>query len=97
MSLAPEIIKQLEDQKAAGLPDFGEAPVTVIRKLSQGRVAFAGTPEPIHSVINRYIPGPTSDLPIRIYRPNADQSAPADPPDARPGPPSPAPHPPAAH
>ena len=77
MSLAPEIIKQLEDQKAAGLPDFGEAPVAVIRELSQGRVAFAGTPEPIHSVINRYIPGPTSDLPIRIYRPNADQSAPA--------------------
>ena len=77
MSLAPEIIKQLADQKAAGLPDFGEAPVSVIRELSQGRVAFAGKPEPIFSVTNRYIPGPTSDLPIRIYRPNADQNAPA--------------------
>ena len=66
MSLAPEIIKQLADQKAAGLPDFGDAPVAVIRELSQGRVAFAGKPEPIHSVSNRYIPGPTADLPIRF-------------------------------
>ena len=77
MSLAPEIIKQLADQKAAGLPDFWEVPVSVSRELSQSWVAFAGNPEPIYSVTNRFIPGPTSDLPIRIYRPNADQSAPA--------------------
>ena len=77
MSLAPEIIKQLADQKAAGLPQVWEAPLPVIRELTQSRVAFAGEPEPIHSVVNRFIPGPTSDLPIRIYRPNSDQSAPA--------------------
>ena len=77
MSLAPEIIKQLADQKAAGLPQVWEAPIPIIRDLTQGRVAFAGTPEPIHAVINRFIPGPTADLPIRIYRPNNDQSAPA--------------------
>jgi len=77
MSLAPEIIKQLADQKAAGLPQVWEAPLSVIRKLTQSRVAFTGKPEPIHSVINRFIPGPTADLPIRIYRPNDDQNAPA--------------------
>jgi acetyl esterase len=77
MTLAPEIIAQLADQKAAGLPQVWEAPVSVIRELTQGRVAFAGVPEPILSVTNRFIPGPTSDLPIRIYRPNQDQKAPA--------------------
>ena len=77
MTLAPEIVKQLADQKAAGLPQVWEAPVAVIRNLTQGRVAFAGTPEPIHSVVNRFIPGPTADLPIRIYRSNEDQNAPA--------------------
>jgi acetyl esterase len=75
MSLAPEIIKQLADQKAAGLPQVWEAPLSVIRELTQSRVAFNGKPEPINSVINRFIPGPTADLPIRIYRPNEDQNA----------------------
>lgn len=77
MPLAPEIIKQLADQNAAGLPQVWEAPVSVIRDLTQGRVAFAGKPEPILSVVNRFIPGPTADLPVRIYRPNQDQNAPA--------------------
>jgi acetyl esterase len=77
VTLAPEIIQQLADQKAAGLPQVWEAPLPVIRELTQSRVAFAGDPEPILSVVNRFIPGPTSDLPIRIYRPNADQNAPA--------------------
>ena len=77
MTLAPEIVQQLAEQKASGLPQVWEAPVAIIRELTQSRVAFAGTPEPIHSVINRFIPGPTADLPIRIYRPNTDQSSPA--------------------
>lgn len=77
MPLAPEIIQQLAEQKAAGLPQVWEAPVAVIRELTQGRVAFAGVPEPILLVENRFIPGPTADLPIRIYRPSPDQSAPA--------------------
>lgn len=77
MSLAPEIAKQLADQKAAGLPEFWEVPVSVSRELSQSWIAFAGKPEPIYSVTNRFIPGPTADLPIRIYRPKSDQNAPA--------------------
>lgn len=77
MTLAPEIAKLLADQKAAGLPQAWEAPLSEIRELTQSRVAFAGKPEPIQSIANRFIPGPTADLPIRIYRPNSDQNAPA--------------------
>lgn len=77
MTLAPEIIKQLSDQKAAGLPQVWQAPVSVIREQTQGRVAFAGAPEKIFSVENRFIPGPTADLPVRIYRPTDDKKLPA--------------------
>jgi acetyl esterase len=77
MSLAPEIVKQLADQKAAGLPQVWEAPVAILREQTQARVTFAGVPEPIYQVINRFIPGPTSDLPIRIYRPSNKNDLPA--------------------
>jgi acetyl esterase len=46
-----------------------EAPVEVLRRNTQGRVALAGKIEPLAAIENRFIPGPTSDLPIRIYRP----------------------------
>jgi acetyl esterase len=75
MTLAPEIVKQLSEQKAAGLPQVWQAPVSVIREQTQERVAFAGPAEPILSVANRFIPGPTSDLPIRIYRPTAAKNS----------------------
>ena len=77
MSLAPEIKAFLEAGAAAGLPQVWEAPVDVIRKNTQSRPALAGPVEPVHEVINRFIPGPTSDLPIRIYRPTTNKSAPA--------------------
>ena len=69
MTLAPEIKKFLEASAAAGLPQVWEAPVSVLRKNTQGRVAIAGPIEPLSSIENLFIPGPTSDLPIRIYRP----------------------------
>lgn len=77
MSLAPEIKAFLEASAAAGLPQVWEAPVDIIRKNTQSRPALAGPVEPVREVINRFIPGPTADLPIRIYRPTANPSAPA--------------------
>ncbi|MSO28206.1 MAG: alpha/beta hydrolase [Candidatus Planktophila sp.] len=77
MTLAPEIVKQLSDQKAAGLAQVWQAPVSVIREQTQAKVAFAGPAEPILSVENRFIPGLTADLPVRIYRPTEDKNSPA--------------------
>ena len=70
MPLAPEIKTFLETAAAAGLPQVWEAPIDVIRRNTQSRPALAGTPEPLFEVTNRFIPGPTADLPIRIYRPS---------------------------
>jgi acetyl esterase len=77
MTLAPEIKAFLEAGAKAGLPQVWEAPIDVIRKNTQGRVALAGPVEDIHEVVNRFIPGPTADLPIRIYRPTTNPAAPA--------------------
>jgi acetyl esterase len=77
MSLAPEIKAFLEASAAAALPQVWEAPVDVIRRNTQSRPALAGPVEPILEVVNRFIPGPTADLPIRIYRPTISSSAPA--------------------
>ncbi|CAN2191058.1 Aes Esterase/lipase [Candidatus Nanopelagicaceae bacterium] len=77
MSLAPEIKAFLEAGAAAGLPQVWEVPVDVIRKNTQSRPALAGPVEPVHEIVNRYIPGPTADLPIRIYRPTSASNAPA--------------------
>ena len=70
MPLAPEIKAFLEAAAAAGLPQVWEAPIEVIRRNTQSRPALAGKPEPLFDVSNRFIPGPTADLPIRIYRPS---------------------------
>ena len=72
MPLAPEIKAFLDASAAAGLPQVWEAPVEVLRRNTQNRIVFAGPAEPLFEISNRFIPGPTADLPIRIYRPNAD-------------------------
>ena len=77
MSLAPEMKAFLDANAALGLPQVWEAPIDVIRKNTQTRPALAGPVEPVHEIINRFIPGPTADLPIRIYRPTQSQNSPA--------------------
>ena len=77
MPLAPEIKEFLEKQAASGAPAVWEAPLSEIRANTQGRMVTSGPVEPIFEVINRFIPGPTADLPIRIYRPTENPAAPA--------------------
>jgi acetyl esterase len=77
MPLAPEIKAFLEKQAAAGAPAVWEAPLSEIRANTQGRMLTSGPVQPIREILNRFIPGPTSDLPIRIYRPTDNPAAPA--------------------
>ena len=69
MGLKQELIAYLEARAASGLPEVWQAPVETIRKNLENRAVQSGEPENIYEVIHRYIPGPTSDLPLRIYRP----------------------------
>ena len=77
MSLAPEIKEFLEAGARSGAPAVWQAPLSEIRANTQGRIATSGPVEDIYQISNRFIPGPTADLPIRIYRPNDSDNAPA--------------------
>ena len=77
MTLAPEFKTFLEDSAKAGLPQVWEAPLDVFRRNTQTRPALGGPAEPIYEIVNRFIPGPTADLAIRIYRPTNNPTAPA--------------------
>ena len=77
MSLAPEIQAYLKRLEALNLPQVWQAPVDVIRRNTQSRVATSGPVEAIYEISNRFIPGPTADLPIRIYRTSSASNAPA--------------------
>jgi len=77
MSLKPEMQAYVDSMVASGLPAQWEAPVAVLRANTEGRPALSGTPENIYNVEHRFIPGPTSDLPVRIYRPHNKSTLPA--------------------
>ena len=70
MPLAPEIKAFLEASAVEGLPEVWDAPIEVLRRNTQSRPAIAGPAQTLFEVSNRFIPGPTADLPIRIYRPS---------------------------
>jgi acetyl esterase len=77
MSLAPEIEAFLNRLDALNLPQVWQAPVDEIRRNTQGRTITSGPVENILEISNRFIPGPTSDLPVRIYRPTVATNEPA--------------------
>ncbi|CAB4803648.1 unannotated protein [freshwater metagenome] len=77
MTLKPEITKYLSDRALLKLPQLWEAPVSVHRANSHLSVALQQPLTDIYSVKHKSIPGPTSNLPIRIYRPNDATDLPA--------------------
>lgn len=71
MPLDPQV-KAILDQ-TANLPRFEELSVDEARKQTIERTAAGNLPTlPVASVVNRVIPGPAGDLPVRIYTPNGN-------------------------
>ncbi len=77
MALTPEIEHYLAERAAAGAPQVWQAPVAELREGTYAKIALVGVPEEVFSIQDRYIPGPTADLHIRIYRPNDREDLPA--------------------
>ena len=76
MTLRPEYIKLLQELADSSIPKLWEVPVSTSRSFSQQQLEIAAEMAPIHSVTDRYIPGPTADIHIRIFRPNAGENLP---------------------
>ena len=77
MGLKPEISAYLAERAASGLPQVWQAPLAQIRENTKLHIALKQPLLQIHSVDHRSINGPTSKLPIRIYRPSEENNLPA--------------------
>ena len=77
MGLKPEISAYLAERAASGLPQVWQAPLVQIRENTKLHIALKQPLLQIHSVDHRTINGPTSELPIRIYRPSEENNLPA--------------------
>jgi acetyl esterase len=77
MGLKPEITAYLAERSATGLPQVWQAPLAEIRENTKLHIALKQPLLLINSVDHRSINGPTSNLPIRIYRPSEENNLPA--------------------
>jgi len=77
MGLKPEITAYLAERSATGLPQVWQAPLAEIRENTKLHIALKQPLLQIYSVDHRSINGPTSNLPIRIYRPSEENNSPA--------------------
>ena len=74
--LRAEIQAFNEKRAASGMKPVHQVSIAEARRRTMPTEAMMGVPEPIYSVQDRFIPGPTSYLPIRIYRPSAAENLP---------------------
>ena len=77
MGLKPEIKAYLTERASLGLPQVWQAPLDEIRENNKLNIALQQPLIAIELVEQRRISGPTSVLPIRIYRPTSDSNLPA--------------------
>ncbi len=63
--------------KLSGAPALEELTVYEARQAQWGFLAFQGAPEPVARLAHLFVPGPTADLPARIYYPEGDGPFPA--------------------
>ena len=72
MPLDPQVEALLHQMREAGAKPFEELSVPEARVAALAFADLQGEPEAVASVEHRFIPGPTADLPVRIYTPEGD-------------------------
>src|SRR5690349_12433702 len=72
MPLDPQIEFVLDEMRAAGAKPLEELSVPEARIAALGFKDLQGEPEEVARIDHRFIPGPTADLPIRVYTPEGD-------------------------
>jgi acetyl esterase len=72
MPLDPQAQALLEQMREAGQPPFEHMTVQEARQAAWAFVDLQSPPQPVAAVSHRFIPGPTADLPVRIYTPEGD-------------------------
>ncbi|MDQ1487946.1 MAG: acetyl esterase [Actinomycetota bacterium] len=72
MPLDPQVQGLLAQMQEAGMPPFEAMTVGEARQAAWAFVGLQRSPEDVASVSHRYIPGPTAELPVRIYTPEGE-------------------------
>ena len=70
MALRPEIQALIQARAAAGFPSPADVPIAEYRRWAQANPDINGVMEEIDQVRDLFIVGPTSYLPLRIFRPH---------------------------
>jgi acetyl esterase len=69
MPLHPVARQMIDQMESSGLPKLHEMPPPQARQMMHQLATMSRVAPEIGSVVNRTIPGPAGDLPIRIYTP----------------------------
>ena len=77
MPLDPQAATFLAEAAAAGDPPVEALSIADARLSGLGFLDLQGEPEEVARVVHRFIPGPTADLPVRIYYPDGEGPFPA--------------------
>jgi acetyl esterase len=77
MPVDPQIRQLLDALAAAAGPAMHQLPPAEARAAYEAMARGRTTSEVVASTEDRTVPGPDGDLPVRIYRPTADEGAPA--------------------
>jgi len=77
MALRPEIQALIQARAAAGFPSPADVPISDYRRRAMADPAVNGVTEEIFNVENFFIVGPTSYLPLRVFRPHNHEIKPA--------------------
>lgn len=72
MALNPQAQQILELLASRGDPPVADRTVAQARAAEWSWVEFQGEPEPVAAVQDTYLPGPTAELPVRVYTPAGD-------------------------
>ena len=70
MAVKQEAQMFLDTLAELGLPPFETIDVATQRAMFDTPMEGSPEPEPIHSSLDRTIPGPAGDIPVRIYKPS---------------------------
>ncbi len=76
MPLDPQAEALLKDMKDAGVQPFETMTPAECRVAIQAFRNLGGKPEEVAEIEHRFIPGPTADLPVSIYRPVSASTGP---------------------
>ncbi|MEO1020826.1 MAG: alpha/beta hydrolase, partial [Pseudomonadota bacterium] len=77
MALDPQVEALLAEVEAAGGKPMEDMTVPEARAAGWDFLGLQGEPEPVARIEHRFVPGPTADLPIRIYYPEGEAPFPA--------------------